>query len=229
MEKIKGVGFILTCLSLLVAMLICKSLTENRELFNRLDRACEAANNEYDTAFEVINETNHEEPSENDAEDFNEISIQDGMIALGYFQENTGVSVGEVVDYNTIFYSIIGIRLDDEQKQMILTIEVFNNSKEVVDVTPFSNMKIYNRSTMEGIAFYSDPSLATDDRLIGLVQPGNRICGEVSFDVPEMIDNKCYLAIINEAGSDEVAFEITTDDIGRTYDAYFDNGEIETP
>lgn len=225
MINLRQIGITLTSFSLLGAVLFCMSLLGDSELFQALDGAYEAVNNDYDRAYEVINESNHEVHAIN-----NEMNlIEDDAIPMAMFQEYTGVGVGEIIDCKFMMYSILGARLDKEHQQMILTIEVFNKSKDVVDFTPFNRMKIYSKSTVEGIALSSDPLLATGRRLSGLIQPGNRICGEVNFNIPAMFDDKCYLAITSDEGRDEVVFEITTGDIGQSYDAHFDNGEIMTP
>lgn len=156
----------------------------------------------------------------------NKVDIEDEVIPLSAAEDIGVVASGEVVNLHPMFYGILGIRVDSEHRQLILDMEVLNSGKETIDFTPYAQLRLFDDASLVGLPYGSDPMVSSDVKLGGLIQPGNRIAGEVNFDMPLMRDNSCYLALLNESGEIQGAFKITKDNFDQVYEGHFENDGV---
>lgn len=129
------------------------------------------------------------------------------------------VSCGEEYNAGKLSYNILSAKI--ENGVLRLKMEVFNNSAEEIDYTPFSALTVFNDN---------DDECSWDmtiGKLNGQIMPNSKIVGEAGFDIQDL-ETANYILHIGESFEYIPAIKITNKDIARDaeYDELFKNSSI---
>lgn len=133
------------------------------------------------------------------------------------------VGCGEALTMGDMSYSVIGARMVEDD--LVLKIEVLNNSEEIYDFNPYVNLALVD-SEDEYASLITMFSSYEEDWLRGIILgDGNKMVGELAFNISELKAGDYTLKLGDMYGLRN-AFVITPDDIGKTYDELFESNGV---
>lgn len=138
------------------------------------------------------------------------------------------VGCGEAFVQGDFSYSVIGARKEqaDDMDLLILTMELLNRGEENESFSPLMSMELMDAKGNQG-DFQMMGDFYTMDILVGTVMGGgNKIVGEVAFDVSETTDTT-YILKIGSVMAYVDAITITEADLGQTWGEVFESKGIE--
>lgn len=137
------------------------------------------------------------------------------------------VGCGEIFTQEDMSYSVIGARIEDVDggKHLVLKMEAYNSSPENYNFTSLMNVGLFDSKGNEGYFDLMSPAYK-EDLLDGtILGGGNKIIGELAFDISETKSDE-YILQIGKMMELRDAIKITSDDIDKTYDELFENSGI---
>ncbi len=154
--------------------------------------------------------------------------IAQGMEEAGQLPEGDLKKCGEAYIQGDMKYSVIGARMDEIEgkKYLILKMEAYNDSSENYNFSALMDLGMVDSKGKEGYLDVMYPHYEVD-LLDGNIISGNKIVGEVAFDITE-IQSDAYILQIGKMMTLKDAIKVTSDDMDKTYDAVFENSGIES-
>ncbi|WP_461205994.1 hypothetical protein [Clostridium sp. DL1XJH146] len=158
---------------------------------------------------EELNATDELEEAVKEIEDKEEDTLKNSDI----------VKCGEEYNAGDLSFNIIEAKI--ENKVLIISMEVFNNSGEDINFSPMDRLTVFNENGEE-----CSWNMMVG-KLGGLITPNNKIVGETGFDIADMeTDN--YVLHIGESFEFKPAIEISSSDIGKAFTEIFEGGDLES-
>ena len=137
------------------------------------------------------------------------------------------VGCGEVYKQGDMSYSVIGTRIEetDEGKYLVLKMEAYNSGNDHFDFNPLMNVGMIDENNNEASFELTSP-VYKEDVLSGVVlSGGNKIVGEIAFDISEIKSDNYILQIGSILGLKD-SIRITQENINKTYDELFENNGV---
>ncbi len=122
-------------------------------------------------------------------------------------------------------YNLLGSKIEEQgdYKYLIVELEVYNDGNEDIKFSAFDRLTLYG-----GNEEYSlDLFVSLDANLEGSITPGNKIMGEVGFDITDSSDDN-YVLHIGENFEYKPAIQIGADEIGATFEQQFESSGVES-
>ncbi len=107
------------------------------------------------------------------------------------------VGCGEIFTQEDMSYSVIGARIEDVDggKHLVLKMEAYNSSPENYNFTSLMNVGLFDSKGNEGYFDLMSPAYK-EDLLDGtILGGGNKIIGELAFDISETKSDEYILQI----------------------------------
>lgn len=137
------------------------------------------------------------------------------------------VGCGEIFEQGDMSYSVIGARVEelDEGKYLVLKMEAYNSNPENYLFSSMMNVGLVDSKGNEAY-FELISSVYEEDVLDGaILGGGNKIMGELAFDISETKSDE-YVLQIGKMMELRDAIRITGDDINKTYNELFESSGV---
>lgn len=203
MDRIKKVGIIIFCLLTILLFAACNK--ESKSV------------NEEKSDLEI----NKIEASSNEAKD--KENSNKAVIEL-----SSAVKCGEVYASGDLKYNIVAVRTNeygDGTKFLISKLEVYNDGNEDINLVVMERFKLVDSNNAECML---DIFAKTEGMLGGKIRPGNKIMGEVAFNISESSGEEFILQIGEFYDNYKEAIEISKSDVDKTFQEAFENSGIES-
>ena len=172
-------------------------------------------------------ETTEEKTMESNKETPTDVSSNEEIQSKDQSLSGAQVDMGQVFTKGDLKYHVLSVRENEvnDTQLLIPKIEVFNAGTENVNYSP---METLNLVDMKNEECPLDLFAATDGTLAGTILPGNKVIGEVAFDVSRS-NSDAYVIQVGEFFDDyEAAIKISMNAIDQVYDEAFESKGIDT-
>lgn len=124
------------------------------------------------------------------------------------------VACGEKYEAGDLSYNILEVQIDNDLLR--LNMEVYNNANEDLNFSPMGMLTVYDENEEE-----CSWNMMVG-KLSGLITPGNKIMGEVGFDLNDS-NSKSFVLHIGSAFEYKPAIKIEKSDLGMVFDEVFES------
>jgi hypothetical protein len=139
------------------------------------------------------------------------------------------VGCGEIFNQEDMSYSVIGARIEelDGVNFLVLKMEAYNNSPDNYSFSALLNVGLFDSKGNEADFQPMFPAYEGDLLDGTILGGGNKIIGEIAFDISETESDE-YILQIGKMMDLQESIKITSDDINKTYDELFENSGVSS-